>query len=59
MILQIYVNEELHYTNGYSVTVTPKDAVKWYSPGDNMIHVEHDMNKLKLGATITVHIVPH
>ena len=39
------------------MTVTPKDAVMWYSPDDNMIHVEHDITKLKPGASITVRIV--
>ena len=56
--IQIYINEELHYVNGYTVTVTPSDAVQWSSPSKNMIHVEHDASKLQPEAIITVVIKP-
>lgn len=54
---QIYINEQLHYINGYVITVTPSDATKWSSPSKNIIHVEHDTSKLQPGALVTVNIV--
>jgi len=38
---EIYLNEELHYPNGYTVDVTPQGCFDITSPMSNYIHLNH------------------
>ena len=53
---QIFLNEKLHYSSGYSVSLTPSDAgVEWSSPATNYVTVSHDLS-LPERTVITVKI---
>lgn len=58
-MLQIYINEGLHYQNGYSVTLETNNnvakGVKWFSPQKNVIHVQHELTlPERTGITVIV-----
>lgn len=53
---QIFLNEKLHYSSGYMVSLTPSDAgVDWSTPATNYVTVTHDLS-LPEGTVITVKI---
>ena len=52
---QIFLNEKLHYSGGYSVSVSPSDKVEWTSPNVNYITVTHDPSLVE-GTVITVEL---
>ena len=54
---EIYLNEALHYPNGYDVVVYPPVLVKWTSPATNSITVVASADVAD-GTTILVNISP-
>ena len=42
ILLQIYLNEALHYKNGYTVAIQPEGVAVWTSPRTNHIEVTHN-----------------
>ena len=50
----VYLNKDVHYPGGYSVTVTP-DAVIWTSPEKNLIAFKHPPS-LTSGSRVTITI---
>mmetsp|Transcript_41352 Transcript_41352/g.48021 ORF Transcript_41352/g.48021 Transcript_41352/m.48021 type:complete len:499 (-) Transcript_41352:134-1630(-) len=54
---RIYLNEALHYGNGYSVQVTSSlgsEYVSWERVGVNHIDVQHDLIRIGSNDTVTV-----
>lgn len=37
---EIYLNEDIHYTNGFDVVVSDEQKVQWYQPKKNRVHVK-------------------
>ena len=54
---EIYLNEALHYPNGYNVVVYPPVLVKWTSPATNSINVVASADVAD-GTTILINISP-
>lgn len=54
----IFLNQELHYHNGYDVMVDPLDSVKWYSNVTNYVFVQHNTTIMKPGSEVTIFIKP-
>lgn len=53
---EIYINEELHYNEGFSVEIDNKD-VMWYQPKKNRVHLKiNGNNGVKNGDVINVNI---
>ncbi|PFX24960.1 endoglycoceramidase-like [Stylophora pistillata] len=50
----VYLNEEVHYPSGYTVTVTPS-SVKWYSTTKNMLTFNHPTS-LPVGSIVAITI---
>jgi endoglycosylceramidase len=53
----IYLNEKLHYPNGYDVIIKSTGHVTWSSKTTNYVVVEHSA-ALEPGDNILVHIIP-
>ena len=53
----IFLNQDLHYPNGYDVVVEPAGKVTWYSTVSNYVLVQHS-SALGPGSDIVVHIKP-
>ncbi|XP_028411016.1 endoglycoceramidase-like [Dendronephthya gigantea] len=53
----IYLNQELHYPNGYNVIVDSTGHVTWYSKESNYVIVEHSVD-LNPGDNVLVRITP-
>ena len=53
----IFLNEELHYPDGYEVQVEPEGSVKWHSNVTNYMLVEHNA-ALMPGHEVNVFIEP-
>ena len=53
----IFLNEELHYPDGYEVQVEPEISVKWHSNITNYMFVEHNA-ALMSGHKVNVFIEP-
>nr|BAB16370.1 endoglycoceramidase [Cyanea nozakii] len=51
----VYFNKDLHYSNGYDVTVFPKDSVTWKQVEKKII-INHSQ-KLSAGTTVTFSLV--
>ena len=59
-LFQIYLNEDLHYKNGYTVDLEiagTSGRGKWFSPKTNYVHVQHDIT-LSENSPISVIIKP-
>ena len=56
-IVQIYLNEVLHYKNGYDVAIKPEGAAVWDSPQTNHVEITHSSG-LPEGTVIQVNITP-
>ena len=58
ILLQIYLNEDIHYHMGYTVTLETSNkggGVMWSSPKHNTVQVQHDPT-LPHGSIVTVTI---
>ena len=53
----IYLNEKLHYPNGYDVTLEATGHVTWYSKETNYVVVQHGAESIP-GDNVLVHIQP-
>lgn len=56
-VTQVYLNEDVHYKNGYSVVATPAGSLTWWSPSKNLVEVIHNPS-LPDGTEIHVQILP-
>eukprot|EP01125_Pyxidicula_operculata_P000383 TRINITY_DN1041_c0_g1_i6.p1 TRINITY_DN1041_c0_g1~~TRINITY_DN1041_c0_g1_i6.p1 ORF type:complete len:379 (+),score=54.65 TRINITY_DN1041_c0_g1_i6:304-1440(+) len=54
---EIYLNEKMHYPNGYIVTLNPPNMATWNSPSTNNVYIIHSpqANNTTL---LTVNIIP-
>ena len=52
----VYLNEDLHYSTGFNVTISPDGAAKWSKTSKNYITVEHNEQTKITGTSISVFI---
>ncbi len=44
MPTEIYLNEQIHYPQGFTVNISPANAARWEQPEKNYLAIHHQIN---------------